>query len=117
MKLLEIQLVNPARRHRCELCREIFICHLCTIDNTHILHEAAEKERYIFICIECANKKGWVAMMTVSGETFDNRAVLYNYKTGIIIQRIKLMGRPKGAAKWRNDFDISVLQKPRIKVI
>jgi len=52
-----IILVEPARRHRCEYCGEIFECHLCGINETHPVHidrpNNEESDGKFFVCEEC----------------------------------------------------------------
>jgi len=57
-----ILLVEPARRHRCEVCRDIFECHLCGILKTHPAHRLdgglAKTMGYVFVCSKCCLKTG-----------------------------------------------------------
>lgn len=49
-----IVLVEPARRHRCEICQEIFECHLCDIRHWHPAHiERGLTNGFMFVCEEC----------------------------------------------------------------
>ena len=43
--LIRIKSVKPARRHKCELCNDIYICHLCTIGADHGLHANVDKTK------------------------------------------------------------------------
>jgi hypothetical protein len=51
---------EPARRHRCEICKQIFECHLCTIPKDCQVHaycgpRTATPEPAL-VCEECAAK-------------------------------------------------------------
>ena len=71
--------VEPARRHRCEACKEVFECHLCTIAGVHMLHSDRRTSRDLFyVCEECAR----TVLPTVT--TFSSTQALrtYDYLTG-----------------------------------
>jgi hypothetical protein len=57
------KITNPARRHKCEVCREIFECHLCGLeeDDTHPLHwgkgrPSQQSRRTLLVCETCIDK-------------------------------------------------------------
>lgn len=53
------QMSMPARRHRCDLCRLIFECHLCSVEADHILHSFVGE----LICEPCIEEHSlWVAV-------------------------------------------------------
>ena len=56
-------MIEPARRHRCEICFEIFICHLCTIQHEHPLHTRIERihdpTMCVFVCEDCVVSDNW----------------------------------------------------------
>lgn len=49
--LLMKDMTFPARRHRCEMCEEVFVCHLCTVEEDHVLHWGFRSAS--LICEEC----------------------------------------------------------------
>ena len=58
---------EPARRHKCDLCKTVFECHLCMIGNDHDLHTfprtQVDTETPILICEECIMAKGlWIVV-------------------------------------------------------
>ena len=49
-------LTMPARRHRCELCERVFVCHLCGLDDEHGIHgrrKETDLSEPVFVCQEC----------------------------------------------------------------
>lgn len=86
-----IELCEPARRHRCEICHEIFECHLCLIQYTHPLHASHNvlPENIVFVCEECCTKpeyrfqlrneehrESWYADMLTGATHIDRRYVI-----------------------------------------
>ena len=70
----------PARRHRCPDCHRVFECHLCTIEETHILHtEGAECPLF---CLECAERKDIRSIAVLSGNRNPHEVKFYDYHTG-----------------------------------
>src|SRR5215831_15028612 len=50
------ELLEPARRHLCEICKQVFECHLCNIGFEHPAHKDHKNLRLdtkLFICEEC----------------------------------------------------------------
>jgi hypothetical protein len=51
---------EPARRHRCEVCGQVFECHLCMIGKDHKVHAYCGPRiatmTVALICEECAAK-------------------------------------------------------------
>lgn len=76
---------EPARRHKCEMCGEVFECHLCTIASDHILHLRGKRLEMrntpVFVCEECGAKH-MPTVVTNSGRVSVHRYSEYDYLTG-----------------------------------
>lgn len=107
-------LIVPARRHKCEVCNNIFECHICDIYFTHNIHSVISKtERYVFVCLKCADKNGWIGIVSRSGTKKYTNSILYDYRTGKVIRRFELHKRKYNLETWLKTFDI---QKHEIKI-
>lgn len=93
------ELVQPGRRHRCECCLEVFLCHLCEIAYTHSLHEAAHIEHgeKQFVCRRCAEEKKYHYAL-IGHES--SHWSLYNYITGRMVWKRYLSWRRDRIARW-----------------
>lgn len=81
MRVVDVELTTPARRHACDVCYEIFICHLCAIGWVHPMHEPhSQTRRLSYLCTPCAIRTGRLFRITSRGR-------LYNYLTGRLVQR------------------------------
>ena len=65
-RLLRCMDATPIRRHKCDVCHDVFECHLCTIEDDHALHggphvsgtvggngRTENKAEPVFVCTEC----------------------------------------------------------------
>lgn len=54
------QIIEPARRHKCALCSDIFECHLCMIEEDHNIHINSGPKDHSggskYICESCIHK-------------------------------------------------------------
>lgn len=54
-----LTIIEPARRHKCEVCLGVFECHLCTIEKEHPMHSGRRIEHLedptisVYVCEEC----------------------------------------------------------------
>lgn len=99
-------IIEPARRHRCELCRQIFECHLCQIGEDHVLHHSKRTDdtNYL-ICETCIHEHQlWVAVCSLNRIDVDYSAGMgkdvkfYDHLTG---KRIK-DSKPEHVARRPN---------------
>lgn len=59
-------IAEPARRHRCDLCLDIFECHLCQIDKDHPLHSGSRDQVWTpaRVCEACIHQHElWVVIV------------------------------------------------------
>src|SRR5262245_51514674 len=81
---LIFRMTEPARRHRCPKCEQIFECHICAIGRPHPLQH---DDAHPFVCLECAKK---AAIDTISvNDTNLGLIKVYDYETGAIIDAFK----------------------------
>ena len=103
-KVLILVDVKPARRHKCEMCERIFECHICTPTYTHVIHCDRETPiRNIYVCLICAYIMRWDNILligAVKGHRSHNRASLYKYKTGELLEQAKFTHRKDTTARW-----------------
>jgi hypothetical protein len=86
------KITEPARRHKCELCHEVFVCHICSIDKWHSLHWESRTD-YSLICEDCIEKNElWVAVVWQNAITegyekagLGSDIAFYDHITGEII--------------------------------
>jgi hypothetical protein len=80
-KILRV-IAEPARRHLCPLCKEVFECHLCTQEREHPVHW--DNCNTPFLCPDCAQEMGLetVASLGNKGPRWVN---IYNYQTGELL--------------------------------
>ena len=45
----------PARRHKCQVCMEVFECNICGIDDDHTIH-SGESKNGVVACSDCVEK-------------------------------------------------------------
>lgn len=59
---------EPARRHRCEVCLEVFECHLCMIADDHDLHKKRlHGSQVTYICEACIHQHElWIVPVLVA---------------------------------------------------
>ena len=89
------QITEPARRHRCIQCEQIFECHLCMIGWDHILHRGPW---FATACDECINKKD---IKTVFMENQKGLWHEYDLTTGEIIQKYPFL-----YAEWKGGYTV-----------
>lgn len=94
----------PARRHRCEICGDIFECHLCEIRKIHILHselrlQINENIGLFFVCEDCAPEHLPIVQSISHGEAIN----VYDYMTGKIIRRGPAYPAAKRAIERRRE--------------
>jgi hypothetical protein len=80
-KTMTIELTEPARRHRCDVCKDVFECHLCTISADHILHwnyHRTDPEEKRLICEECSAEGAIIFIR----HQLEQRIVRYSALTG-----------------------------------
>lgn len=91
-------ITTPARRHRCDVCREVFECHLCVINEnneTHVLHGHGERRMItwepLFVCMDCIDRHN-LAIVVVRensdrrGKTSNSGGIkFYDHTTGQLI--------------------------------
>lgn len=86
---------HPARRHRCEICDQIFECHVCRIGCDHRMHSMVRIDRLedetlpVFVCEECIDSGACpeIVRSVISGRERHlmrtNPSVhFWNYRTG-----------------------------------
>jgi hypothetical protein len=93
MTLLNINLVEPARRHKCEECGKIFECHICDIRWTHPIHTGSCSVS--FLCSPCAIKLNMLYALTVSSRNNRHIGRIYDYLSGKIDTII--------STRWKED--------------
>ncbi len=81
-------MTDPARRHRCMECNEIFECHLCELDKEHSLHWQG-----FYLCEECAVEKGVLTVFSHIRPSEGCNHVEYDYLTGQIIAKHQVRRR------------------------
>lgn len=73
------QMTEPARRHKCELCKSIFECHLCLgfleDHSNHSIYWKINKNTKIFLCEDCIKKHQ--LLITIRAEHHNSG---YSYK-------------------------------------
>lgn len=102
--------VEPARRHKCEMCREIFECHICDLDGDHPLHMAFLLcNEPVLVCLECMEKDG-LGYVFARGNGRDyvkklgSTCRMYDYRTGKImwVRRIVISVVSPDYKRWHS---------------
>lgn len=106
----------PARRHRCEICHNVFECHVCTIPRDHPMHGGRRIEHLqdptiaIFVCEDCAVADNSIYVRDGDAERkqgSSHNALFWNYLTGEQV-KAKSIGRglnpQERKAKQRRNF-------------
>ena len=73
-----------ARRHKCEKCKNVFECHLCSFESCHILHAVVSSaNRPVFVCKPCIEATGMYQVRVYSWrkQTF----CFYDHVSGKVI--------------------------------
>ncbi len=117
----------PARRHRCDLCKQIFECHLCMISEDHRLHHPGRDEEWspVVVCEDCIHKHELFVVVTADyGSTRGGRSCywitkFWDHLTGVVIPdnrsakrlstRIRLThdGRTQTLRQWSTEIGIT----------
>lgn len=94
---------EPARRHRCEICTEVFECHLCTLRKDHVFHGGIRITNIedmtipVFVCEECAVTDNCRMVESALSRTRALMVPYYDYLTGktIMAQNKRLADIPE----------------------
>ena len=97
----------PPRKHGCELCFYIFVCHLCGINDTHPLHINNPKiKEKIYICQFCAHETDLVYCLTVTDAVKIRIVRIYDYMSGKLVHAFNTFpGRKKELPRWFKSID------------
>lgn len=97
--ILRLEFVKPARRHRCEICTQVFDCHLCSVHHDSSLHAEVKRvasDKPILICPSCIRKNPTQRIV----ETPQPRVVhVYDHLTGERIARRRVLNRITSKAR------------------
>jgi hypothetical protein len=66
-------MTEPARRHKCELCGDVFECHLCVLEENHRIHSEAETLGTALICEACIHRNELFVLAIRTNHAKDQR--------------------------------------------
>lgn len=85
-------MTDPARRHLCPVCKKVYECHLCSINEVHPVHSHGDQFWFPTVCDTCAPSQGLLTVFTHNREQPRGLWREYDYLTGDLISTYPTSG-------------------------
>lgn len=82
----------------CEIHREVFECHVCSLLKNHPVHEVIGNDPIVYVCLHCS--EATPNILVISTQPKGNVGRLYAYKTGQLLDQQIIPGRKMSTKIW-----------------